>query len=307
MNASVVVCTFNRCDLLAKVLDSLECMVIDPAVEWEVLIVDNNSTDSTAAIGKSFVRKHSKRFRYLLEKQQGKSFALNAGIRTARGEILAFTDDDLTVDQNWLAQLLNTFERFNCAGVGGKIVPVWECSRPDWFQSDSTHQLMSAIVSFDLGETPRQVKTAFFGANMAFKKEVFQKHGGFRIDLGPTVGSEIRGEDTEFCRRLLTAGEELIYTPDAVVYHPVEKRRIEKSYFQDWYLGRGRASILEGGIPQDVIRYFGVPRYMLALLCKRISKWVFSFNPKLRFYNKLDVYELIGQILESRRTSLSGK
>lgn len=136
---------------------------------------------------------------------------------------------------------------------------------------------------------------------------MFQKYGGFRSDLGPTVGSEIRGEDSEFCRRLLRAGECMMYVPNAIVYHPVEKKRTEKRYFQAWYLDRGRASIRENGIPENAVLYFGVPRYMLRILSTRILKWFSCPNRKLRFHYRLEIYEMWGQILESRAHSKAGK
>jgi len=305
MKASIIVCTYNRAELLAKALESLSQLAAPSNFEWEVLIVDNRSTDSTRTVSESFAGKYPGRFRYFFEGRQGKSFALNTGVNKAQGELLVFTDDDVTVHPDWLTELLATTEKFGCVGVGGKIVPVWDIPKPNWLEMEGPYRLMNAVVSFDLGDEPCPIKTTALGANFAFKKEVFQKYGGFRTDLGPTVGSEIRGEDSEFCRRLIKAGESLIYSPAAIVYHPVEKRRTEKSYFKAWYLGRGRASIREGGTPPEAVRYFGVPRYMYAALSKNIFKWIFCMNPKLRFYHKLQVYEAWGQILESRTNTLS--
>ena len=299
MKISVVVATYNRSGILATALESLAQMAVLPELDLEILIVDNNSKDSTKAVAGSFVMRYPERFRYIFEARQGKSFALNTGVAAARGDILAFTDDDITVNPNWAVELRRTFEAFGCAGVGGRIVPVWNVPKPDWLEMEGPHKLMNAVVSFDLGERPCPITTAALGANLAFRKEVFQKYGTFRTDLGPTVGSEIRGEDSEFCRRLIKAGETLIYAPSAIVYHPVEQHRTEKRYFQAWYLGRGRASIREGGIPKGAVRYFGVPRYMFPPLFANLLKWAFGTTPKVRFYYKLQLYEILGQILEA--------
>jgi glycosyltransferase involved in cell wall biosynthesis len=303
MKASVIIATYNRADMLAVALESLAQMTIPPSLGWEVLIVDNNSRDSTQAVCESFVQKYRESFRYIFEARQGKSFALNTGVACARGDILAFTDDDVTVHPNWIVELLKTMERFHCAGVGGKIVPVWSTPKPDWLEIEGPRRLMNAVVSFDLGSEPCPITTAALGANFAFRKEIFQQYGAFRTDLGPTVGSEIRGEDSELCRRLIRAGETLIYSPAAIIYHPVEKKRAEKSYFRAWYLGRGRASIREAGVPQDAVRYFGVPRYMLLPFIRNFLKWVFGTSSKLRFYYKLQLYEIWGQILEAKSNS----
>jgi glucosyl-dolichyl phosphate glucuronosyltransferase len=307
MKISVIIATYNRSDMLAVALESLIRMTVRAGVEWQVLIVDNNSKDSTKAVAESFVAKYPERARYIFEAQQGKSFALNTGIAAARGDILAFTDDDVTVHPDWIIEMCSTFETFHCAGVGGKIVPVWNIPKPDWLEMDGPYKLMNAVVSFDLGSDPCPITTTALGANFAFDKEVFQRYGGFRTDLGPTVGSEIRGEDSELCRRLIKAGESLIFAPGAIVYHPVEKKRTHKSYFQAWYLGRGRASIRELGIPENAVRYFKVPRYMLRILFGKIFNWFFCRNPKRRFHHKLEVYEIWGQILESRMSYKVGK
>jgi glycosyltransferase involved in cell wall biosynthesis len=302
MKVSIIICTFNRCDFLAQALESLLNLAVPHALGWEVLIVDNNSTDSTKRVAESFTARHPELFRYIFESTQGKSFALNTGIREARGEILAFSDDDVTFDSQWLTELNSTFDKFDCAGVGGKIIPVWSSPKPDWFQEDGPHKLSPAIVSFNLGDSPCPLKTAPFGANMAFRKEMFLKYGGFRADLGLDAGRRIGAEDSEFCRRLFKAGESTFYAPRAIVYHPVEKRRTEKKYFQDWYLGRGRASIREMGIPADAIRYLGVPRYLLAGLFRGVLNWLLSFDSKRRFYYKLEVCETMGRIQEARIT-----
>jgi glucosyl-dolichyl phosphate glucuronosyltransferase len=307
MKASVIICTFNRAESLSRTLESLLCMAVSPELEWEVLIVDNNSTDSTKSVSDLFQQEFPGRFRYIFEGRQGKSFALNTAIDAAKGEILAFTDDDVTMDAQWLAQIISTMENCDCLGVGGRILPVWNVSKPDWLQMEGPHRLMPAVVSFDLGNEMCQIHAGAFGANMAFRRNVFETYGRFRADLGPTIGSEMRGEDTEFCRRLIKAKERLIYAPHAIVFHPVEKRRIEKAYFQAWYFGRGRASIRESGVPASAIRYFGVPRYLIASLSRKLLRWTFCFQPKQRFYHKLQVYETLGQIVEARKLSSVGK
>jgi glucosyl-dolichyl phosphate glucuronosyltransferase len=105
MNVTVVICTYNRCKSLAKTLKSVAVSELPESVEWEVLVVDNNSKDQTRAVVEEFCQRYPKRFRYLFEPQQGKSQALSASIRAAHGEILAFTDDDVIVEPAWLSSL----------------------------------------------------------------------------------------------------------------------------------------------------------------------------------------------------------
>src|SRR5260370_20743117 len=136
MDLTVIICTWNRARSLAAGLRSLEASIVPNGLEWEVLVVDNNSKDDTRAVCESFIAKDPRRFRYLFHGTQGKTNALNAGIREASSEILALTDDDLIVAPHWVADIYYAFQEFDCAAVGGKIVPVWNCRNPSWIPCD---------------------------------------------------------------------------------------------------------------------------------------------------------------------------
>src|SRR5258708_17764982 len=148
MDLTVIICTWNRAKSLAVVLKSLDASVVPEGLEWEVLVVDNNSKDDTRAVCESFLAKNPRRFRYLFHGTQGKTNALNAAIREARSEILALTDDDLTVDPHWVTEIFDAFQKYDCAAVGGKIVPVWNCKKPSWSALDgrSRHPAYRALV-----------------------------------------------------------------------------------------------------------------------------------------------------------------
>ena len=122
MRISVILCTYNRCEYLRKVLDSIAGSVLPDSVEWEVLVIDNNSIDQTPEIAKEFVARYPGRFRYISEPRQGKSHALNTGIRESRGDILAFVDDDVTVQPTWLRNLTQTLDGSEWAGAGGRTL-----------------------------------------------------------------------------------------------------------------------------------------------------------------------------------------
>lgn len=301
MRLSVIICTWNRAKLLHQTLNSLEKSDLPHDVDWEILIVDNNSTDETKAVCQEFLWQNPQRYRYLVEKRQGKSFALNTGIENAQGSILSFTDDDVIVGTAWLAETLRMFESSSCTGVGGKIVPLWNSKKPAWLTFEGPYKLLPAIASYDLGEHPCEIKAPALGANLSLKKEAFEKYGLFRTDLGPTTGSEIRGEDNELCWRLLNAGERLIYAPKAIVFHPVEMRRIDKRYFQAWYYGMGQSRPRIERAPETAVRYFGFPRYMLRWYLRDLLLWLTSLPPKRRFYYKLQFFATKGQMMEERR------
>lgn len=304
---SVILCTWNRAASLATTLSSIDALELPPDIAWEVLIVDNNSSDDTKTVCQQFLALNPQRYRYVFEKRQGKSFALNTGIENARGEILVFTDDDVTVDKRWLAETAKIYETFPCIGVGGKIVDAWSSRKPDWLSLEGPYKLRVVIVTFDLGEEPCALKTAPYGANMSMRKEAFQKYGNFRADLGPTGGKEFRGEDTEFCRRLLRAGETLIYAPKAIVFHPVAEHRMTKRYFAEWYYAFGQSTARIERPPEHTARYFGFPRYMVRACIQDILLWMTSISAQRRFFYKLQFLCSWGQMTEERRLWHNGK
>ena len=301
MDITVILCTFNRSQTLSKALASVSAQAFPREVEWEVLVVDNNSGDNTREVVEDFGRRYPGRFRYLFEPQPGKSHALNAGIQEAGGEILAFMDDDVTVEEWWLQNLTAGLGDAGTAGAGGRILPQWECSPPNWLPRRGRYAL-APLALFDLGPDAGQLAEPPFGTNMAFRKEMFARYGGFRTDLGPRPGCEIRNEDTEFGRRLLSAGEKIRYEPSAVVYHPVPEKRLKPEYFLAWWFDKGRADVREFGI-RDVLCYWGLPLHVIRSLAVGILRWIVTLDPSLRFESKLKVWGNAGEIVECYRQS----
>ena len=299
---TVILCTYNRCQSLANALQSVAASEMPSSIAWEVLVVDNNSTDQTREVVEGFARRHPGRFRYLFEPKPGKSHALNAGIRDAHGDILAFIDDDVTVEKNWLRNLTGVLVGNAWAGAGGRILPEKTFSPPPWLPLDGPDNMGGILALFDLGDESIELSQPPFGTNMAFQKKMFEKHGGFRLDLGPRPGSELRNEDTEFGRRLLAAGERLRYEPSATVYHRVPEERLTTGYFLKFCFDHGRASIRETGRRPDL---WGIPRHYLTLLkvgmlfAARSLRWIWTcWNRKLRFYRKAMVWMTAGEIAE---------
>jgi glycosyltransferase involved in cell wall biosynthesis len=300
MDISVILCTYNRSDLLARVLQDLDNSICPEDMEWEVLVVDNNSSDATKSVVDSFIRKNPQRFRYIFEGRQGKSIALNTGVESAHGNILAFTDDDVLVDSKWVWQLKRAFDEFDCIGVGGRIVPLFTTKPPSWLIVDSWQPFLNALVAFEFGEKFSALRIPPFGANMAFRKTAFAKYGGFRVDLGPTGKNQGgKGEDTEFGLRLLAHNEALMYAPDAIVYHPVEKGRMTKKYFRTWYFNQGRYEAKTvANIPEQTTFYFGVPRFYLRILIDRVLLWMGTRDKLMRSSCEMDIYKKCGIIRE---------
>jgi glycosyltransferase involved in cell wall biosynthesis len=267
---------------------------------WEVLVVDNNSTDRTREIVEEFSRRYPGRFRYLFEPRAGKSYALNAGITQAKGDVAAFMDDDVTVAPDWLQNLTAPLADGAFACTGGRVAPVWKTDPPHWLGRDGW-VLAGPLVSFDRGEQGCRLEECPVGTNMAFPLRVFQQYGGFRVDLGPTPHNEIRNEDSEFVRRLLKAGEQLYYVPSAVVYHPVTEDRLNQRYFLTWWFDKARSEIRELGVPRDQGWLIGgIPLNTFRRLLRWSMQWTVTLNSRSRFECKLKVWYAVGLMAECR-------
>jgi len=303
MLITLILCTYNRCGILPKALNSVVASIVPSWVEWEVLVVDNNSTDQTREVVEDFCQRYPSRFRYLLEPKQGLSRARNAGIRESRADVLAFTDDDVTVDPSWLWNLTASLCNSAWAGAAGRVLPLWGNSLPGWLSPKDPHEL-APFVAFEPGSEADVLTEPPFGANMAFRKEMFEKYGIFRTDLGRCANDMLSNEDTEFGRRLLNGGERLRYEPSAVVYHPVAENRLRKEYLLKWWFGKGRSEIAELGIPQGT-RWFlyGIPLYIVRRLVMWTLRWMIAMNPSKRFSGKRRVWFLAGSILECHQRS----
>lgn len=307
----MILCTFNRCDSLAQTLNSIAASVLPDSVEWEVVVVDNNSNDRTRDVVTRFCQEFPGRFRYLYEPTPGKSHALNSGIRGAQGDILAFVDDDVTVSTRWLQNLTATLLHDDAwAGSGGRTAPAQTFSPPPWLSLEEPYSSGGILAAlFDLGAEPSALDRPPYGTNMAYRKSMFRKYGGFRTDLGPSPNREIprANEDTEFGRRLMTAGERLRYEPSAVVYHPIVESRLKKDYFLAWWFDFGRAEVREW---KDGPAVWGIPRPYLSIVRTGITRtipgighWLFSPEPVRRFYFKCQVWKTAGWIAEMYRRS----
>jgi glucosyl-dolichyl phosphate glucuronosyltransferase len=306
---SVVVCTYNRASSLGKTLDSLRQMIVPSELNWELIIVDNNSTDNTHALVTEFTRTSGLKVRYVFEPKQGLCNARNTGVVNASGEIIAFTDDDVQVAPEWLRELAHTFRVVDCKGVGGKSIPAWNgLAKPAWLVTTGPYCLSRGpLLDFDLGDEAKEIEVAPWGLNMAFRKTAFERFGLFRTDLDPSGSGGLLGGDTEFGKRLLHLGEKIAYSPKAVVFHPVQRQRITKSYFLRYHFRVGRTDIRLEGWPSGAVFYFGVPRYMFRMLAEQSGTWLLTFGGRKRFYFKAQVYRSIGQIVEAHKLRREGQ
>jgi glycosyltransferase involved in cell wall biosynthesis len=303
VNVSVILSTYNRCRTLEKALSSVAASTLPESIEWEVLVVDNNSSDRTREVVEDFCSRYPGRFRYLFEREQGKSYALNTGIREARGDVLAFMDDDVSVEPTWLRNLTGELHNREWAGAGGRIILQWPPSLPAWLLIDGP-LARHGFPGFDQGQEAKQLVGPPFGTNMAFRKGMFEKYGGFRTDLGPSPSNQIPrpSEDTEFGRRLIAGGERLRYEPSAVVYHPIPRDRINKADFLRWGFDLGRANVRISGIRPGTKWFVGdIPLYLIRRFAIWTARWMVTFEPSRRFSHKVTAWEKAGEIVECCR------
>ena len=289
-------CTHNRAKTLSTTLSSFSEQIVPPNLSWELIVVDNRSSDNTRDLVESFARNAPFPVRYLFEGTLGKSMALNTGVSNAYGDIVAFTDDDVFLHPEWLTTLNRDFEEFGCIGIGGRVIPVWTQPKPEWLEMKG----QQAIVNFDLGEEPTVTTVPPLGANCAFRKSVFAKYGLFRADLGPA--GDRRGmtcEDTEFAQRVIRGHEKIVYSPRAIVYHPVAPHRTTKAFFQTWYYYDGRSSVRANQSPDNSVHYFGIPRWMYRGALANGMLWMLSCDSKQRFQYKLSTYRGLGRMVEA--------
>jgi glucosyl-dolichyl phosphate glucuronosyltransferase len=275
LDATVLICTYNRAKHLNATLDSLAEMVA-PGVHWDVLVVDNNSSDDTAAVVRSRASGYPVPLCYLFEPRQGKSHALNAGLAAADADIVAFTDDDVRIPQDWLTRIRFAFDAYNCDYVGGRVCPWWEAAPPRWLPT-TNGRLWAVIALLDYGPEPIQFgKRVPLGVNMAIRRTAIQRIGGFNPRMGRKAGTLLGQEQREWCLRAHAAGLVGYYVPDIVVHHWIPCDRLTKRYFRRWFYWRGIGrAILYAQTGKDmespeqsqldfsqVHHILGVPRYL---------------------------------------------
>jgi glucosyl-dolichyl phosphate glucuronosyltransferase len=307
---SVIICTFNRAESLKVTLHSLAALRNNREIEWEIIVVDNNSKDHSRKVVESFARNNkSLNVSYVFEARQGKSHALNRGIGCANGDIIAFTDDDVTVDENWLEEMWRAFMAFDGIGVAGRVIDEWSTEKPKWYVVEGSFRLNAVIVRYDLGAQPCEIedRTPPLGANMAFRRFAFERYGGFDTRLGPNAKGLFRGEDSEFYLKLRRAGERVLYLPAAIVFHPVERKRATKKYFRRWYFDYGKGAVTRNGSPSSKRKLMGIPLYFYRDLATNALKRIAYLGSPRGFYHELIFSQVWGSMLEIRRHGLSNE
>lgn len=228
---SIIICTYNRDPYIYNVLKSIADNDF-PFSEYEIVLVNNNSTDNTAAECERFQKDFPQvAFQYVIEKNQGLSYARNRGIAESKGEILIYVDDDATVNDKYL----RTFDDFfrndpQAMAAGGPIIPVYETAVPAWM-SHYTKNLITGYLYW--GSKVKEFTNGRFpgGGNAAYRKEVFEQVGLFNVDLGRKGNSLAGAEEKDIFDKMRDRGMRFYYLPDAILYHIIPAKKLTKDYF----------------------------------------------------------------------------
>jgi len=295
-HASIIVCTYNRADSLRGTLYALRSLDSPSEWNWEVIVVDNNSSDHTRSVVET-AQANWPGLRYEFEQEQGLSHARNQGVQCAKGEIILFTDDDVLPETDWLETTLAGMEKYQADACGGSIAPIWEVPPPAWLTARFYGFLAVRTDCEDdyVIETPSQ---APFGANMAFRRSVFDKVGLFDTGRGRKGKSLASGEDGEMFERILAAGLTAVFLGKSRVRHKVEAFRLTKPYMRRWRTQSSRNIALSRGVPGDR-RIFNIPLYLFPQLLRAIGRAVksrFTDPPDEVFYREIIVCHFIGTL-----------
>jgi glycosyltransferase involved in cell wall biosynthesis len=285
---SVLICSYNRAPLLEETLAALAAAQAPEHCAVEIVVIDNNSTDDTSCVVRRAAARGPWPIQYSMERCQGKSYALNRGLRIARGDIVALTDDDVVPADDWLIRIVEKFRSDELVFVFGKVLPRWEVPPPPELLTTQARDIWGPLALIDYGDRPARYDLASFGvkrlpigANLAVRRDAIERIGGWRTDLGKVDNSLIAGEDHELCVRLYRAGLYWgLYDPTVVVRHFVPASRLTRGYFRRWFYWHGRTMArMTGEIFLDIdlsqVPYVaGVPRFVYRQFLQQVSRWV---------------------------------
>jgi len=264
MMISVIIATRNRAALLASTLDALGRQQW-PGCPFEIIVVDNASVDGTGQVIASAATRTAVPIVSLRDDRPGKSHALNTAILHARGDLLVFTDDDVLPSPGWLATYRAVLDETGADYAAGRILPLWEAPPPRWLSP----ALYGVLAVPDGGSSRLPLGRGIneqimpIGANMAVRRHVVERVGGWNPQLGKLEGTLRTGEDHEFALKMLAAGFTGVYEPAALVHHRVPADRLRLAYFWRWSRGNGAIqAALEQEYAPQVPHLLGAPRYL---------------------------------------------
>lgn len=262
MKLSIIITTFNRSLQLGQLLEDLvfqlDGLKEEETQEIEVILVDNNSNDDTKEVAYQYTESALLNMRYYSESKRGVSPARNFGVRQAKGDLVAFLDDDLNLDEDWLKEafrLANICKDKEIGVYGGRIIPLWQERVPPWLNTDPPNGIEQEVfTSHNAGESEnfypifipeinsKQIMYPL-GTNVMIRREIFENCGYFREDIGiNSAGGLGLHEDKEFFEYLSTLQIPMVYVPQCTAFHPIDSEQLEKQNIRRWYYKSGRSA-----------------------------------------------------------------
>ena len=240
MFVSVVICSYNRAAYISGALDSLYNQTASRG-DFEVIVVDNNSTDGTEQVFQTWRNQFTDgHFYYTTETNQGASYARNKGAMLAKGEWICFMDDDAIATKEYIQNIIQHIQtKPNALGFGGKIIPKYIPNEPKWM----SYYVSSLVGNFDYAPVACVFEHGKYPleSNMIVKKSIFELIGGFNVAIPGVVGTlRIGGEGKELFYKILALGEQIYYDPSICVYHVVEVAKLTPEYMYRVASGIGR-------------------------------------------------------------------
>ena len=300
--------TYNRGALLKNALRSVLNQDATSSLSFEMIVVDNNSTDGTRGVIERLAATDP-RLRYVFEGKQGSSHGRNTGIRAARAPLIAFLDDDVRAEPDWLSSIVRAFgEHPEADVVGGRVLPLWPSPPPPWL----TPEHWSPLALVDFGDAPFAIDPGhpicLVGANLAVRRTVFDAVGGFAAAF-QLVGSRFVGsvEDHEFLLRVLRSGRVAIYDPRVTVHAEVQANRLDRAYHRRWHTGHGHFHSLLRTEEMERTGFgtlAGVPAHLYRQALGNLGGWLVSMLRGQReraFVHELRVRFFIGFFRTRRR------
>jgi glucosyl-dolichyl phosphate glucuronosyltransferase len=307
---TVIVCTYNRSGNLPICLSRLANQLGAQAIDWEVLVVDNNSNDETPQTVQKLSLNLPLKIRYVREPMQGLNHARNRGITASQGRYFAFVDDDILVSPNWLASLHRTLTQTDADAVGGRIHLDPSIRLPPWITS--APETLGFLGYQDYGDRQFRMdgdRQYPFGGNMAFDRRVVHKVGLFNPKLGRKGEGRKRdelfkGAETDYFHRLAASGDaRIFYEPDAIVYHRVLPHQLEQRYFLTIHFNAGFQKALFDERPFGR-RLLGIPLFLYPQLARAVGKYLaqlVSRGPNFAFRQLMTIGHFLGAMAGYRR------
>lgn len=288
---SVVVCTYNRVEILKGAIESLCSQTADSSL-YEIIVVDNNSTDDTQKVVERFGNVH-----YYPETRQGLSHARNRGWQVAQGKYVAYIDDDAKAERNWLENVILFIKRCpDVVAFGGPYKGFSMIKKPEWYKE--------SYGSWTLGEEERPIKPDEWinGTNMIFKRSLLEELGGFDVKLGMTGTRILYGEETNLLIKIRQNGHSIFYVPNIIVKHLIADYKLNLKWMFKSRFNNGVSALETFGLCKKPVKqvlvtvytglkgigqlFFSKEKYFKSRLLESFSGFMMSLGLTIRMFKK---------------------